>query len=284
MAGRFLASETAAAPANPVLTESASSRSATVAVGLGTAGGATALGLARARGVKNGARARRAKVVALARGGEEDLRPCIPLEELRNTDVPKVGGKSASLGEMIGGLADAGVPVPGGFSTTAQAYKNFLLQDGLGEKINKVLEDESIYTDVTKLQEVGAKVRKMVMDQPLQPEFEKELKAQWDCVSKGNEGFQIAVRSSATAEDLPDASFAGQQETYLNVSGYENLKEKVHQCYASLFTDRAISYRHDKGFDHRSVQLSAAPSLRHISGGRIGQTNQLCGDARGQQP
>jgi pyruvate,water dikinase len=193
----------------------------------------------------------------MARGGEEDLRPCIPLEELRNVDVPKVGGKSASLGEMIGGLADAGVPVPGGFSTTAQAYKDFLLQDNLGERINKELDDESIYTDVTKLQEVGARVRKMVMDQPLQAEFEAELKAQWERVSEGNEGFQVAVRSSATAEDLPDASFAGQQETYLNVSGYETLKEKVHECYASLFTDRAISYRHDKGFDHKSVQLCA---------------------------
>merc|ERR1719335_901214 len=95
------------------------------------------------------------------------------------------------------------------------------------------------------------------MDQPLQSEFEDELKKQWERVSEGNEGFQVAVRSSATAEDLPDASFAGQQETYLNVSGYQNLKEKVHQCYASLFTDRAISYRHDKGFDHRSVQLCA---------------------------
>jgi pyruvate,water dikinase len=168
-----------------------------------------------------------------------------------------VGGKSASLGEMIGGLADAGVPVPGGFSTTAQAYKDFLLQGGLGDRINAALEDDGIYTDVTKLQEVGKRVRQMVMDQPLQAEFEDELKRQWERVSQGNEGFQVAVRSSATAEDLPDASFAGQQETYLNVSGYENLKEKVHQCYASLFTDRAISYRHDKGFDHRSVQLCA---------------------------
>merc|ERR1719162_2451730 len=97
----------------------------------------------------------------------------------------------------------------------------------------------------------------MVMEQPLQAEFEDALKTEWERVSAGNEGFQVAVRSSATAEDLPDASFAGQQETYLNVSGYGNLKEKVHQCFASLFTDRAISYRHDKGFDHRKVQLCA---------------------------
>jgi len=113
------------------------------------------------------------------------------------------------------------------------------------------------YTDVTKLQAVGKQVRQMVMNQPLQPAFEDDLKTQWERVSKGDEGFKVAVRSSATAEDLPDASFAGQQETYLNVSGYENLKERVHQCYASLFTDRAISYRHDKGFDHRLVQLCA---------------------------
>jgi len=204
--------------------------------------------------------AQQARVVAVsrnARGGEEDKRVCIPLEELRNTDVEKVGGKSASLGEMISQLAGAGVPVPGGFSTTAFAYKEFLDKGGINDFINEKLSDESIYTDVDKLMEVGLAVRTKIMDTPFQADFEEELKRQWQRVSGGSETFTFAVRSSATAEDLPDASFAGQQETYLNVMGYEEMKKKVHLVFASLFTDRAISYRHDRGFDHRKVQLCA---------------------------
>lgn len=225
-----------------------------------TVAAGTIMATAAATVRRSNRRARRAHARRLAKimlQAETDLRSCIPMEELRNTDVPKVGGKSASLGEMIGGLADAGVLVPGGFSTTAQAYKNFLAQNDLGARINVALDDETIYTDVTKLQEVGKTVRQMVMDQPLPPSFEADLKMQWERVSQGNEKFQVAVRSSATAEDLPDASFAGQQETFLNVSGYDDLVTKVHECFASLFTDRAISYRHDKGFDHKSVQLCA---------------------------
>mmetsp|Transcript_84879 Transcript_84879/g.181871 ORF Transcript_84879/g.181871 Transcript_84879/m.181871 type:complete len:905 (-) Transcript_84879:87-2801(-) len=196
-------------------------------------------------------------VARQARGGEVDTRVCIPLEELRNTDVDKVGGKSASLGEMISQLSEVGVPVPGGFSTTAHAYKEFLDKGGINDFINTTLSDETIYTDVDKLMEVGKAVRDKIMDTPFQPEFEEELKAQWQRVSGGSDTFTFAVRSSATAEDLPDASFAGQQETYLNVMGYEDMKQKVHLVFASLFTDRAISYRHDRGFEHEKVQLCA---------------------------
>ena len=157
---------------------------------------------------------------------------------------------------MIGGSADAGAPVPSGFSAAAQAYDEFLLRDGLGNQINKTVEDESIYTD-TKLQEVGKKLRQMVMDRPRRLESQAELKKQWARVFKGNEGFQVAVRSSATAEDLPDASLSGQPETYLNVGGCDNLKEEAHQYYAPLCMGRATSYRHDEGFDHRQVQRCA---------------------------
>jgi len=191
-----------------------------------------------------------------ARGGE-DTRVCIPLEELRNTDVDKVGGKSASLGEMISQLSEVGVPVPGGFSTTAFAYKDFLDKGGINAYINDQLSDESIYSDVDKLMVVGKNIRDKIMDTPFQKDFEDTLKEQWTRVSGGSDTFTFAVRSSATAEDLPDASFAGQQETYLNVMGYDDLKQKVHLVFASLFTDRAISYRHDRGFEHDKVQLCA---------------------------
>jgi pyruvate,water dikinase len=171
--------------------------------------------------------------------------------------VDKVGGKSASLGEMISQLAESEVPVPGGFSTTAHAYKEFLDKGGINAFINDQLSDETIYTDVNRLMEVGKAIRDKIMDTPFQPDFEEELKKQWERVSGGSDTFTFAVRSSATAEDLPDASFAGQQETYLNVMGYEELKAKVHLVFASLFTDRAISYRHDRGFEHEKVQLCA---------------------------
>merc|ERR1719150_1131025 len=199
------------------------------------------------------------KTARFARGGDGDVdtRVCIPLEELRNTDVDKVGGKSASLGEMISQLSDVGVPVPGGFSTTAFAYKEFLDKGGINEYINDKLSDESIYTDVDKLMSVGKNIRDKIMDTPFQADFEEELKSQWERVSGGSDSFTFAVRSSATAEDLPDASFAGQQETYLNVMGYDDLKQKVHLVFASLFTDRAISYRHDRGFEPSKVQLCA---------------------------
>ncbi|CAE7038752.1 ppsA [Symbiodinium natans] len=225
------------------------------------AGVASMVGLAAVAGLGQHRSAKAPKqhrvVSAQARGGEEDTRGCIPLEELRNTDVDKVGGKSASLGEMISQLSDVGVPVPGGFSTTSFAYKEFLDKGGINEFINDKLSDESIYEDVDKLMKVGKEIRDKIMDTPFQPNFEEELKSEWERVSGGDEKFTFAVRSSATAEDLPDASFAGQQETYLNVMGYADMKEKVHLVFASLFTDRAISYRHDRGFEHEKVQLCA---------------------------
>ncbi|CAE8621207.1 unnamed protein product [Polarella glacialis] len=216
------------------------------------AAGAASFGKVR----RSGNVAQRKVAVALqARGGEVDLRQCIPLEELRNTDVDKVGGKSASLGEMISQLSDVGVPVPGGFSTTAHAYKEFLDKGGINDFINTTLADETIYTDVNKLMAVGKLVRDKIMETPFQKDFEEELQRQWLRVSGGDPKFTFAVRSSATAEDLPDASFAGQQETYLNVMGYEDMRKYCHLVFASLFTDRAISYRHDRGFAHEKVQL-----------------------------
>jgi pyruvate,water dikinase len=158
---------------------------------------------------------------------------------------------------MISQLSGVGVPVPGGFSTTAHAYKEFLDKGGINDFINKQLEDEIIYEDVDKLMEVGKAIRDKIMDTPFQKDFEDELRVQWERVSGGSDTFTFAVRSSATAEDLPDASFAGQQETYLNVMGYDDMKYKVHLVFASLFTDRAISYRHDRGFEHSKVQLCA---------------------------
>ena len=135
--------------------------------------------------------------------------------------LPSVSqGKSASLGEMISQLSAVGVPVPGGFSTTAHAYKEFLDKGGINAFINNAMSDETIYHDVNKLMEVGKAVRDKIMKTSFQPEFEEELRRQWMRVSGGDEKFAFAVRSSATAEDLPDASFAGQQETYLNVMGY----------------------------------------------------------------
>merc|ERR1719265_2216415 len=158
---------------------------------------------------------------------------------------------------MISNLANAGVPVPGGFSTTAHAYKEFLDKGGINAYINEQLSDDTIYTDVDKLMEVGTAIRKKIMETPFQEEFETDLKAQWERVTEGNENFAWAIRSSATAEDLPDASFDGQQETYLNIRGYEEVRHHVHLVFASLFTDRAISYRHDRGFEHEKVQLCA---------------------------
>merc|ERR1719210_716843 len=263
--GRHLRAGTVA---SGLVSASAPAESRVVSPGILALGGAlvAAGGLASSSAKTHRMRARapvtvvpqRGGSVALqARGGEEDTRVCIPLEELRNTDVEKVGGKSASLGEMISQLSNVGVPVPGGFSTTAFAYKEFLDKGGINDFINDKLADESIYSDVNKLMEVGKAIRDKIMDTPFQADFEADLKSQWERVSGGSDTFTFAVRSSATAEDLPEASFAGQQETYLNVMGYDDLKQKVHLVFASLFTDRAISYRHDRGFEHEKVQLCA---------------------------
>ncbi|HHH80354.1 MAG TPA: phosphoenolpyruvate synthase, partial [Thermoplasmatales archaeon] len=177
-------------------------------------------------------------------------------EELGIDDVPLVGGKNASLGEMIRNLSEKGVSVPSGFAITAYAYKYTVEKAGIDKKIREILSDLDTH-DVNNLAERGEKIRNLIKNTPLPKELEEEIRTYYREMEKRyGENVDVAVRSSATAEDLPDASFAGQQETYLNVRGEEELLEKVRECFASLFTNRAISYRVDKGFDHFSVYLS----------------------------
>ncbi|AJD48315.1 phosphoenolpyruvate synthase [Isoalcanivorax pacificus W11-5] len=177
-------------------------------------------------------------------------------ERLGKGDVETVGGKNASLGEMISNLAAAGVSVPGGFATTAQAYRDFLEHNDLTRKINDAL-DKLDVNDVVALAETGAEIRRWVAEAPFQPELEQQIRDAFAQISDGNAELAVAVRSSATAEDLPDASFAGQQETFLNIRGVENVLVAVKEVFASLFNDRAISYRVHQGFDHAGVALSA---------------------------
>ena len=183
-------------------------------------------------------------------------------ENLRMTDVESVGGKNASLGEMISQLAEAGVRVPGGFATTAQAFRDFLNHaidggESLGERIAKRLEGLDI-DDVRSLATAGAEIRQWIVDTPFQPRLEQEIRSFYDrLVADSETEVSFAVRSSATAEDLPDASFAGQQETFLNVVGIDNVLEAMKHVFASLYNDRAISYRVHKGFTHAEVALSA---------------------------
>jgi len=177
-------------------------------------------------------------------------------EDLRIEDVPSVGGKNASLGEMIRTLGEKGVNVPSGFAITAYAYKYMIEKAGIDTKIREILSDLNTH-DVHNLAERGEKIRNLIKSTPIPPELEEAIRQEYRNMEKRyGENVDVAVRSSATAEDLPDASFAGQQETYLNVRGEEELLEKVRDCFASLFTNRAISYRTDKGFDHFSVYLS----------------------------
>ncbi|WP_355659994.1 phosphoenolpyruvate synthase [Halomonas salifodinae] len=177
-------------------------------------------------------------------------------DQLGMDDVERVGGKNASLGEMISNLAGAGVSVPGGFATTAHAYREFLAHEGLNERINAALATLDV-DDVTELARVGAEIRQWVIDTPLPPTFETHLRAAYDQMLAQHPSLKVAVRSSATAEDLPDASFAGQQETFLNIEGFDNIKRAVHEVFASLFNDRAISYRVHRGYAHENVALSA---------------------------
>ena len=179
-------------------------------------------------------------------------------ENLRMTDVEQVGGKNASLGEMISQLAEKGVRVPGGFATTAEAYRAFLSHNGLNERISAALAGLDV-DDVAELARVGAQIRQWILETPFPAELEADIKAAWDklVADAGTDQISVAVRSSATAEDLPDASFAGQQETFLNIQGLENVKEAMHHVFASLYNDRAISYRVHKGFAHDVVALSA---------------------------
>ncbi|RZV34729.1 MAG: phosphoenolpyruvate synthase [Chromatiales bacterium] len=179
----------------------------------------------------------------------------IKLEELGMDDVETVGGKNASLGEMISNLSNLGVAVPGGFATTAAAYRKFLGTGGLDKRIHEVLDNLDV-DDIEALTSAGASIRGWIMETPLPDDLMQDVAAAWEEMRGGRE-IAVAVRSSATAEDLPDASFAGQQETYLNVRGLDNVVEAMHQVFASLFNDRAIAYRVHHGFVHADVALSA---------------------------
>src|SRR5258706_7847305 len=179
----------------------------------------------------------------------------LPLETLRMTDVASVGGKNASLGELISQLAASGVRVPGGFATTAEAFDDFLKHNQLDARIDAALAKVNV-EDVGALAKAGAEIRALVEKASLQPELEKQIREEYARVSAGTEA-SFAVRSSATAEDLPDASFAGQQETYLNIRGVDNVLDAVRRVYASLYNDRAIAYRVHKGFSHADVSISA---------------------------
>tara|TARA_Y100001970_G_scaffold139265_2_gene171354 strand:- start:28961 stop:31333 length:2373 start_codon:yes stop_codon:yes gene_type:complete len=178
-------------------------------------------------------------------------------QELGMHDVNRVGGKNASLGEMISNLANAGVKVPGGFATTAYAFNEFLEQSGLEAKIHEVLDSLDV-DDVGALAEAGKNIRQWIIDTPFQGKLEEEIRTAFVTL-QGDAGDEasFAVRSSATAEDMPDASFAGQQETFLNVKGYDAVIVAVKHVFASLFNDRAISYRVHQGYDHKGVALSA---------------------------
>jgi pyruvate, water dikinase len=179
----------------------------------------------------------------------------VPFEKLGRHDVDTVGGKNSSLGEMISHLANMGVSVPTGFATTAQAYRDFLKHEGLADRISRELAALDV-DDVEKLAEVGANIRQWILATPFPAGLEREILASFERMSGGRE-IAVAVRSSATAEDLPDASFAGQQETFLNVRGKDALLKCVHEVFASLFNDRAIAYRVHQGFAHDVVALSA---------------------------
>ena len=180
----------------------------------------------------------------------------INLDQLGKNDIDMVGGKNASLGEMISHLSDLGVSVPGGFATTSNAFNRFLTETGLLDKINSELKELDV-DDVNKLAATGKKIRNWIVEQELPKDLEQEVRKSFEAMSDGKD-IAVAVRSSATAEDLPDASFAGQQETYLNIRGIDNVLIAIKEVFASLYNDRAISYRVHKGFEHEGVALSAA--------------------------
>lgn len=177
-------------------------------------------------------------------------------QELGMGDVNKVGGKNASLGEMISNLANAGVQVPGGFATTSHAFNEFLEQSGVNQKIFDILATLDV-DDVNELAKVGAQIRQWVIETPFQPALEDAIREAYEQLSNETQEASFAVRSSATAEDMPDASFAGQQETFLNVKGFDAVMLAIKHVYASLFNDRAISYRVHQGYEHQGVALSA---------------------------
>jgi len=179
----------------------------------------------------------------------------IKLNELGMGDVETVGGKNASLGEMISNLSNLGVSVPGGFATTSAAYRDFLAHQGLDSRISGVLDSLDV-DDIDALTTAGRTIRDWIMETPLPERLMTSMRAAWDEMSDGRD-ITVAVRSSATAEDMPDASFAGQQETFLNIRGFDHVIDAMHQVFASLFNDRAIAYRVHQGYDHSHVALSA---------------------------
>lgn len=189
------------------------------------------------------------------------------LHELGLGDLARVGGKNSSLGEMIGHLAGLGVSVPGGYATTAEAFKAFIAYNDLSKRIYDRLDSLDV-EDVDALTAAGKQIRSWVIDAPLQPELDKDIRDAYAklCADNGGGDVAVAVRSSATAEDLPDASFAGQQETFLNVTGADDVVHKVKEVFASLYNDRAIAYRVHHGFKHEDVFLSAGVQLMVRSG------------------
>jgi pyruvate,water dikinase len=195
----------------------------------------------------------------------------IPFEQLKMRDVELVGGKNASIGEMISSLASLGVSVPGGFATTSHAYRDFLSQGGLDERIRSTLAALDV-DDIERLAAVGAEIRGWMLSTPFPPRLETEALGAWRRMGSGPE-FAVAVRSSATAEDLPEASFAGQQETFLNVRGEEHLLRCMHEVYASLFNDRAIAYRVHNRFDHSAVALSVG--VQHMVRSDLGSSGVM---------
>lgn len=184
----------------------------------------------------------------------------VSLEQVGINDVGRVGGKNASLGEMISNLSALGVSVPTGFATTAEAYRDFLAENKLTERIKARLAELDI-EDVNALAKAGHEIRQWIIDAPLHRDLEEQITIFLRELQAGNEQLAVAVRSSATAEDLPDASFAGQQETFLNVRGLEQVLKAIKEVFASLFNDRAIAYREHQGFDHNEVALSASVQI-----------------------
>ncbi len=195
----------------------------------------------------------------------------IELDKLGMQDVEIVGGKNASLGEMISNLSSLGVAVPGGFATTSAAYRDFLQDSGLADRINGVLDGLDV-DNIDALTDAGKSIRDWIVETPLPDRLTEDLSKSWKEMSGGKD-IAVAVRSSATAEDLPDASFAGQQETFLNVRGIDHLIEAVHQVFASLYNDRAIAYRAHQGFDHSLVALSVG--VQHMVRSDIGSAGVM---------
>lgn len=198
----------------------------------------------------------------------------IAFQQLSLKDLPMVGGKNASLGEMIQHLSKAGVKVPGGFATTSQAFRDFIAQNGMDNKIYGLLADLDV-DDVSTLFKVGKQIREMIIETPFTPSFIKEVENAYEQMAQelGRENFSVAVRSSATAEDLPEASFAGQQETFLNISGLENILNSIKLVFASLFNDRAISYRVHQHFPHDQVALSVG--IQYMARSDVGASGVL---------